>query len=99
MLTSTFAINTPEDFLQTPEDYLKTPITTNAWVGVNQHRKISLEKIAYVGQQAGAALVSGGQRRTAPCGLKYLVHHPPQHPGLPGHSLPIYTCATEANLF
>ena len=35
MLTSTFAINTPEDFLQTPEDYLKTPITTNAWVGVN----------------------------------------------------------------
>ena len=35
MLTSTFAINTPEDFLQTPEDSLKTPITTNAWVGVN----------------------------------------------------------------
>ena len=35
MLTSTFAINTPEDFLQTPEDYLNTPITTNAWVGVN----------------------------------------------------------------
>ena len=35
MLTFTFAINTPEDFLQTPEDYLKTPITTNAWVGVN----------------------------------------------------------------
>ena len=35
MLTSTFAINTPEDFLQTPEDYLKTPIATNAWVGVN----------------------------------------------------------------
>ena len=61
MLTSTFAINTPEDFLQTPEDYLKTPITTNAWVGVNQHRKISLEKIAYVGQEAGAALVCGGQ--------------------------------------
>ena len=28
MLTSTFAINTPED-------YLKTPTTTNAWVGVN----------------------------------------------------------------
>ena len=35
MWTSTFAINTPEDFLQTPEDYLNTPITTNAWVGVN----------------------------------------------------------------
>ena len=35
MLTSTFAINTPVDFLQTLEDYLKTPITTNAWVGVN----------------------------------------------------------------
>ena len=34
-LTSTFAFNTPKDFLQTPEDYLKTPITTNAWVGVN----------------------------------------------------------------
>ena len=34
-LTSTFAINTPTDFLQTPEDYLKTPITANAWVGVN----------------------------------------------------------------